>query len=765
MSETISVNLTPNVLEVMPGQEVQASVEVENRGHILDVYSIEVYGLGSSWIQLSERSFSVFPGDTATALLSFRPPGVNSTTAMTYEFTVAITSQYFPGEQVSKTGQLTVEPIYSFFHELRPSRVTGKEGRFTNTISNTGNAALNFAFHGDTPDGLCEFLVEPLPIMVPPQQSLEVQVRAKPTRRRWVGKNKTHNITFTITPEQTPQVATLAATLESLPRLRFWHFLLAALLLLLLLVLAYTGYWAAVEREDLTYLRQEIWPAQLETFGAAQGVVFPVLFYISPIEGVEEVEPLPLHLRARVQWPDTGDVPLSLALIIRDPHGNCWEHRHLARSAGLTQFPLFSGGTPCDSIEFDRMLLDHSDRPAKPSTYAPLNVVVPSAVADHGHVHIEPVDQYCVREDSSVIFDGKNPRLAVAHGLSSDEQIDYWTLYVINNNDQQEYEEAPQVTVSLKASVLDKGSTVRDRNYELQVIAVPQAGTPVAASNASTCDIEWDNNASVGTDGKLIEGVIYVKSLEFCDRSEPVCSPETQVTEYVREGESELHILAGHADPCLQSSLPNLDETEQQRPVPAMVCGDVFWEKGQDDTGTSAFVILRDTRGNCWTSLEGQTIAEEDQATPFAFELDTAQPCEEVLRDEVLWYLVSWFPTDSDFPLAAAYDRPVQPLVRLCRSDRGTGEATLMFDTATVIPEVDPQSYPTTTDAWHLFVINGSISAADVSAEHEFAPRVSLHIKSDQHWRATLKDPTHDEPELSSPVTTCILASEESSSG
>ena len=96
MSETISVNLTPNVLEVMPGQEVQASVEVENRGHILDVYSIEVYGLDSSWIQLSERSFSVFPGDTATALLSFRPPGVNSTTAMTYEFTVAITSQYFP---------------------------------------------------------------------------------------------------------------------------------------------------------------------------------------------------------------------------------------------------------------------------------------------------------------------------------------------------------------------------------------------------------------------------------------------------------------------------------------------------------------------------------------------------------------------------------------------------------------------------------------------------------------------------------------------
>ena len=765
MSEIISVNLTPNILEAMPGQEVQALIEVENRGHILDVYSIEVFDLDSSWIHLSAHRLSIFPGAAATALLSFRPPGVNDTTAMTYNFTVEITSQYFRGERVSKTGQLTVQPIYSFFHELRPTRVTGKEGRFIDTINNTGNAALNFAVHGETPDGLCEFLVEPLPITVPPQQSLEVQVLAKPTRRRWVGKNKTHNITFTITPEQTPKVATLAATLESLPRLRHWHYLLAAFLLLLLLVVAYTAYWAAVERQDLTYLRQETWPAQLETFGAAQGVVFPVLFYISPIEGVEEVEPLPLHLRTRVQWPDTGDVPLSLALILRDPQGNCWEHRHLARSAGLTQFPLFSGGTPCDSIEFDRMLLDHRDRPAKPAAYAPLDVIVPSAVADHGHVHTEPVDQYCVREDGSVIFDGKNPRLAAAHGLSSDVLIDYWTLYVINNNDQQEYEEDPQVTVSLKASVLDKGSTVRDKNYELEVIAVPQAGTPVAGSNASTCDIEWDGNSSVGTDGKLIEGVIYVKGLEFCDRSDPVCSPEGRKTEYVRQGKSELHILAGHADPCLEPSQPKPNETDQQRPVPAMVCGDVFWEKGQDDTGTSAFVILRDPRGNCWTSLEGQTIAEEDQATPFAFELDNAQPCEEVLRDEVLWYLVSWFPTDSDFPLAATYDRQVQPLVRLCRSDRGIGETALIFDTATVIPEVDPQSYPMATGGWHLFVINGSISATDVSAEHEFAPRVSLHVKGDHRWKATLKDPLHGEPELSSSLASCALAGEESSSG
>ena len=253
---------------------------------------------------------------------------------------------------------------------------------------------------------------------------------------------------------------------------------------------------------------------------------------------------LPLHLRASVQWPDTGDTSLSLALILRDPDGNCWEHRHVARTAGPVQFPLLSGGTPCGSIAYDRLLLDHSQRPLKASQYAPLDVMVQSVLENHGHVHIEPVDQYCVRPDGSVIFDGKDPRLAASHGLNSPEEGEYWTLYLINNNDSQVHEDVPRVSIRLKASGLDKGRTERDRNYDLEVIAVPQSGAPVAASNEHTCDITWDDNVRVGTDRKLIEGVVYVKHLEFCERSDPACSPPVEASQYLSEGESKLHIFA-----------------------------------------------------------------------------------------------------------------------------------------------------------------------------------------------------------------------------
>ena len=765
MSETFSLKLTPNLLEVMPGQEVQALVEVENTGHILDVYSIEVAGLDSSWVNLSEGNFSVFPGNRATAVLSFRPPGVSNTIANTYEYSVEVSSQYFPGQRISIPGQLVVQPIYSFFHDLHPSRVTGAEGRFTNTISNTGNADLTFTIQGETPEGLCAFLVQPNPVTVPPQERLDVDILAKPTRRRWLGKNKTYNITLTVIPEQTPQVATFAATLEALPRLRLWHLALAALFLLLLLVLAYSGYWAAFEREDLTYLRQETWPVELKPFGAAQGVVFPILVHIRPKPRVAEASPLPLHLRVSVEWQDSGDVPLSLALILRDPAGNCWEHRHVARTAGPIQFPIFSGGTPCGRIEFNRLLLDHSDKPAKPARYAPLDVVVQEVLSGHGHVHIEPVDQYCVRKDGSVIFDGMRPRLAAAHGLTSDEKIDYWTLYVVNSNDMEGYEEPPQISIRLKASVLDKGRTEKDGNYELLVIAVPHPGTPVAASDETTCEIAWDDSAGLGTSGKLIEGFIYVMGLEFCHRSDPACQPEKDVPEYVPQGEGELHVLADLANPCLKLSQAQLDEADHGGAGPAMVCGDLLWEKGQDDTGNSAFVILRDPGGNCWASLESKTVAELDQPTPFAFEMEDALPCEEVLRDEVLWYLVNWFPTDADLPKAATYDSPVEPLVRLCGSDATTVESFLVFNSTTVIPEVHPHSYPTTTQGWHLFVINGSIYATDVSANHEYAPRVSLHVTGDERRRAILSDPASSGPELPSPVAPCSADNRDSSTG
>ena len=634
--------------------------------------------------------------------------------------------------------------------------MVGTEGRFTNTIHNTGNADLTFVLQGDTPDGLCDFDIEPHPAEVRPQERVDVEVRARPTRRPWFGKNKTLNITLTVTPDKAPQVATLAATLEAPPRLQLWHLVMAFLAILLVLALAYTGYWAVFEREDLTYLRQETWPIEIERFRATEGVVFPIIFHIAAIEGIEEVSPLPLHLRASVRWPNTGDTPLSLALVLRDPDGNCWEHRHLTRTAGPVQFPLFSGGTPCSSIVFNRLLLDHNHSPLIASKYAPLDVVSPSALGDHGHVHIEPIDQYCVRTDGSVIFDGKDPRMAASHGQSSHEEGDLWTLYVINNNDDQEHEDIPEVSIRLKVSVLDKGRTERDRNYNLEVVAVPSSGAPAEASDSSTCEMAWDDNARLGADQRLIEGVVYVKALEFCERSEPACSPPAETTRYVSEGDSELHVFSGHSDPCLIPGGIEADAEDLRRdPGPSMVCGDIIWDKGQDDTGTSAFVILRDPSGNCWTSLESKTVQNEDLPSPFAFEMATAQPCEEILREETLWYLVSWYPTDAALPQPGAYSHPVEPLVKLCGSEEEAGSFSLVFDESTVIPFVYPGSYPTQMAEWHMFVVNGSIYATDVSAAHEYAPRVSLYVKGDGSWKATLKDPSPRDTAHPSAVAQC----------
>ena len=124
MSETFTLKLTSNSLEVMPGQEVQAIVQVENTGHILDVYIIQVSGVDPTWSRLSERTFPVYPGETTAVTIIFQPPEVSDTVARDYRFTVDVTSQNFPLERAFLCGDLIVRPVFSFFHDLHPTRET-----------------------------------------------------------------------------------------------------------------------------------------------------------------------------------------------------------------------------------------------------------------------------------------------------------------------------------------------------------------------------------------------------------------------------------------------------------------------------------------------------------------------------------------------------------------------------------------------------------------------------------------------------------------
>lgn len=229
MADFIRVTLTPDHLQLAPGDGAQAVVAFQNASNVVDVFTVEVQGLDESWYQLSSSSASLFPGDSSTSVLSIQVPRSSGAVAGTYPFKVRVTSRKGPSQETTLEGSLEVLPFYSYEMSLRPQKVAGAVGSFTLGIANGSNAELSVGLEGSDPEGLCRFSFEPRRPRVAPGQKLDVKVTVEPGVRPWRGQPRKYSLTFTAYPAQgTAQESSLHGELEATPRLPRWAIPVAA---------------------------------------------------------------------------------------------------------------------------------------------------------------------------------------------------------------------------------------------------------------------------------------------------------------------------------------------------------------------------------------------------------------------------------------------------------------------------------------------------------------------------------------------------------
>ena len=104
MSDLILVTLQPSLLQVKPGEELGATIEVQNRGRLVDSYSIEVLGLNPDWYELADDTVSLFPGDSEIVSLVFNPSAGSNAVADSYDFTIKVSSNVSPSEITTFNG-------------------------------------------------------------------------------------------------------------------------------------------------------------------------------------------------------------------------------------------------------------------------------------------------------------------------------------------------------------------------------------------------------------------------------------------------------------------------------------------------------------------------------------------------------------------------------------------------------------------------------------------------------------------------------------
>ncbi|MDE2843017.1 MAG: hypothetical protein OXN21_06510 [Chloroflexota bacterium] len=715
MSDLIVVAAAPEALSGPPGEQVTAQVQVQNFGRVVDAYSVEVQGLNPDWYVLSTDSVSLFPGDSGQLNLVINIPAGSGATAGWYEFYIRVASGVFPGEETIVPLVVRVEPVSEYHAQVRPELVEGRAGRFTLNVENTGNTEVVLDLDGADPEGFCRFSFSENPATVEPGTTREVQVLAKPRRRPFVEPSRTHSLVFSLSPRQSAERTSLTARLEATPYARKWQFPAALVALLLMAWLGYTLFWFAQERDEITYLREEKWDDLSEAEEISHGRIGMLEFELVSEGEMSVPYPPPIGLRASVSWPNTGDSPPTVGIVVRSPGGTCWGPRMVDRTAEPLHFPAHEGGVPCHELKYGWLLMDVND-PEAP---------IPSAYGAG-----EPLTEYCVRDSD------KNPTVKffrdgefqTPYNLSTDDFLstvnagtpvssailpgapeEKWSIYLVNPHPEAQWPVAPELTVRLKAVDKAPHSWKKDETISVQRLELPH---PRLSMPYVQCG--WDTELDIpAEEGGLEHGVLYVRRVEISPRTTEDGSYE------------DVSVGAGHY------GCPNWREYALESEL-RLICSDVTWEaldSGQEGiTADTVFLILRHSHegeARCWSRVERHA-SPDSLGSPFTWDLHSeGRPCHEELTDpqQILWNLMNWNTFEP-----ARYEG-VQPLVKFCPHESGQA----LFDRKSAVPLPQMESWgQNRTSGWTLYVLNPSSDAAP--------PRVTVKFKGDQFWRVELRE-------------------------
>ncbi|HEU5352995.1 MAG TPA: hypothetical protein VFU65_00950 [Actinocrinis sp.] len=198
-------SLTPTAQPVNPGEEAEVELVVTNAGGVVDSFTLEVLGDPAAWAHIEPSGLSLFPGQSETAKLRFRPPVDPTLTPGPRPYAVRITSNEDPLHPRVEEGVLAIAGVPVLTADLSPrtGRARGKRaGKYQIALDNRGNAPVLVDLSGYDAQDLVDVTVQPPRIEVGPGAAAFVAARARARRRFWRGPSVLHRFTVAARPVQ-----------------------------------------------------------------------------------------------------------------------------------------------------------------------------------------------------------------------------------------------------------------------------------------------------------------------------------------------------------------------------------------------------------------------------------------------------------------------------------------------------------------------------------------------------------------------------------
>ena len=237
----VSVALSVESLEVVPGAEAVCTATVRNTGTVIDQISVDVVGAAAAWSVVEPPVLNLYPGDAGEVRVHLRPPRASQPVAGPVRYGVRAASLEDPSGSATAEGVVEIAPFSELRVALVPQISRGsRRGRHKIDVSNLGNVAVGTQIGAVDPDDALTFVVPRPAVVAPPGVVTQAKLAAVPRRKFWTGRQQTKPFQVVVQPEQ-GLTSTVEGTFEQDPMVPRWAFVTAVALVALTGVLA--GLW------------------------------------------------------------------------------------------------------------------------------------------------------------------------------------------------------------------------------------------------------------------------------------------------------------------------------------------------------------------------------------------------------------------------------------------------------------------------------------------------------------------------------------------
>ncbi|MEU6283997.1 hypothetical protein [Streptomyces sp. NPDC047028] len=249
----VELTLTPQHLDVEPGQTVECELTLHNTGSIVDQFSVELIGDANDWASIEPRFVNLFPDSDTTITAKFSPPRSSAVKAGEIPFAVRATSREDPAGSQIEEGTVRVKEFVELAAEFLPH---GSHASFRTrhrlAVDNLSNHDLPVGIRVAAADDELVFKLAKPSVDIQAGRTVLVPVSVIPKKRFFKGRNKTHPFQATLTTSGNAPVTADAAMIQEqiLPKWFFKAFMTLLALVATLGILSATVFKESLESDE-----------------------------------------------------------------------------------------------------------------------------------------------------------------------------------------------------------------------------------------------------------------------------------------------------------------------------------------------------------------------------------------------------------------------------------------------------------------------------------------------------------------------------------